>query len=633
MGQSSTKPVLTLSGIPQGHTNRLRSTTFSPDGKLVVSASDDNTIRIWDAQSGSSTTKPLKEHTGPVNSAVFSPDGACIASGSRDRTILIWDAYKGKPLIGPLEGHTDWVWSVAFSSEGTRIISGSNDRTVRIWNAQTGVMIGQPLIGHSDTILSVTFSPDGTRIISGSRDKTIRVWDAHTGKTVIGPLEGHLDWVWSVSVSPDGTRIASGSQDFTVRVWDAETGNTIAEPFEGHYSPVFSVAFSLDGTRIVSGAQNGTTYIRDAYNGSILLSLFGESNGAIRSVNFSPDGKRIVYGCGNGIAMIQTMVEQQPVETDVEAEVPTPPGALPVSMANYMSNKDVFGQLIEHGCIDMTSTIDPNGYSASSIYGSGFGDVWKGRLTDGTEVSVKTWRFNYMSQEDPNRLKRTMKEVYNWTKVKHENVQELLGVVMFQGRVGLVSPWMPYGNLREYILEHPEVNRYVLCIQVATGLSHLHKEGMVHGDLKASNILVSKDGILKLGGFDYSILTDSTLAFSSTTDLGGGALRWMAPELLLSKDPDEEPDQPVRRDKRTDVYALGMTFLEIITGQVPYTELKNDYSVFGALQNKQRPTRPHELLADNPKEGTVWRLLLWCWDYEPAARPRAEDVLMMVSSL
>ncbi|KAJ1308943.1 hypothetical protein OPQ81_004626 [Rhizoctonia solani] len=629
MGQSSTKQVLTLSG----HTSRLRSTTFSPDGKLIVSASDDNTVRLWDAQNGSPTQNPFKEHTGHVNSAVFSPDGTRIASGSRDHTILIWDTQNGRILAGPLEGHTNWVWSVAFSPEGTRVVSGSKDRTVRIWNTHNGTLIGEPLIGHSDTVFSVAFLPNGTRVISGSRDKTIRIWDAHTGKTVVGPLEGHLDWVWSVSVSPDGTRIASGSRDFTVRVWDAQTGNMVAGPFEGHFSPVFSVAFSPDGARIVSGARNGAIYIWEASTGTILLTLFGGNNGAVRSTNFSPDGKRLVYGCRNGTVVVQTMIEHQPAQLDTET-APAPSSTLTVSMASHMSNKDVFDQLVEHGCVDMTSTIDPTRYSTVAIYGGGFGDVWKGGLMDGTEVAIKTWRFSYMSQENPKELKRAMREVYNWSKVKHENIQELLGVVMFQGRLGMVSPWMPYGNLRDYVAKHPEINRYALCVQVATGLSYLHNEGMVHGDLKAANILVSNDGIVKLSDFDHSILTESTLAFSNTTNLAGGTFRWMAPELLLTRDSDDDgPEQPVKRNKQTDVYALGMTFLEIISGRVPYAEYQNDYGVFGALQKKQRPTRPKELAADNPKEGTMWKLLLWCWDHEPAARPRADDVLMMLRGL
>ncbi|CAE6431748.1 unnamed protein product [Rhizoctonia solani] len=561
----------------QGHTNRLRSATFSPDGQLVVTASDDQTIRIWDAQSGYSVTKPLKGHTEHVHSA---------------------DATKGTTLLGPLEGHTDWVYSVAFSPEGTRVVSGSKDCTVRIWNAHTGTLIGEPLVGHSDAVFSIAFSPDGTRIVSGSRDKTIRMWDAYTGKTVLGPLQGHLDWVSAVSVSPDGTRIVSGSRDLTIRVWDAQTGYTLAGPFQGHYSPVCSVAFSPDGARIMSGARNGGVCMWDA-TGTRLWSLFGGYERPVCSVGFSSDGKRVLYGCGD-VVVVQTM-ESQP-----EA-APTLPGAFP---ASHMS-KDVFDQLVAHGCVDMTSTIDPNGYSASPIYASGFGEVWKAHLVDGTDVAVKTWQFSCVSH-DSNQLKRAMEAVFKWSQVKHENVQELLGVVVFQGRLGMVFPWMGY-DLREYMAEHPEVNRYALCIQVAAGLSHLHKEGMVHGDLKAvgasslvdssnppqAHIRVSKDGVLKLGDLDHWILTESTLAFS-TAHLGG-TLRWMAPELLES----------VKRDKRSDVYALGMTFLEIMTGRVPYAELESEYEVLSA---KQRPMRPKALLEDSPREGTMWRLLVWCWD-------------------
>ncbi|KAF8598349.1 kinase-like protein, partial [Ceratobasidium sp. AG-I] len=126
-----------------------------------------------------------------------------------------------------------------------------------------------------------------------------------------------------------------------------------------------------------------------------------------------------------------------------------------------------------------------------------------------------------------------MRELYMWSKAKHENVHELMGIVMFQGRLGMISPWMENGNLQEYILKNPDVDRYKLCSDVAAGVEYLHGIGMVHGDLKALNVLVSHDGTAKLSDFDHSILSNCTLLFSSTTNVGGGTLRWMAPELLL----------------------------------------------------------------------------------------------------
>ncbi|CAE6396530.1 unnamed protein product [Rhizoctonia solani] len=195
--------------------------------------------------------------------------------------------------------------------------------------------------------------------------------------------------------------------------------------------------------------------------------------------------------------------------------------------------------------------------SDRSIAGGAFADIWKGSLLDGTEVAIKVWWFDNISEDGPKSLKRAMREVYLWSKIRHPHIQELLGVVLFQERVGMVSPWRKHGNLRDYIKKHTNVDRHALCLQVVKGLVHLHESNMVHGDLKACNILVSEDGEIKLSDFDHSILPDCTLAFSETTNFGGGTLRWMAPELVV---PDDE-EVPCQRNKKTDVYSLAMTCL------------------------------------------------------------------------
>ncbi|CAE6512586.1 unnamed protein product [Rhizoctonia solani] len=160
------------------------------------------------------------------------------------------------------------------------------------------------------------------------------------------------------------------------------------------------------------------------------------------------------------------------------------------SVANHLSSKDVFDQLVAHGCADLSSSMDPNKYSDRSIAGGAFADIWKGSLRDGTEVAIKVWRFDDIdiSEDGPKKLKRAMREVYHWSKVRHAHIQELLGVVLFKGRVGMVSPWRNHGNLRDYIKKHESVNRYALCLQVAKGLSYLHDRNMVHGDLKAVSL-------------------------------------------------------------------------------------------------------------------------------------------------
>src|SRR5258706_261554 len=143
-------------------------------------------------------------HAGPIMSVIYLPNGTRVVTGSYDETIRIWDAELGTTIGEPLTGHNGHVYSFAHSPDGQHIISGSHDCTIRIWDAETGAPVGDPLEGHTDPVMSVAYSPDGQHIISGSCDDTIRIWDAETDAPVGDPLEGHTDWVRSIAYSPDG---------------------------------------------------------------------------------------------------------------------------------------------------------------------------------------------------------------------------------------------------------------------------------------------------------------------------------------------------------------------------------------------------------------------------------------------
>ena len=105
----------------QGHSDDVRSAAFSPDGKFIVSASADNTIRLWDAETGEQVGEPLRGHTAYVQSAAFSPDGKYIVSASLDFTVRIWDAKTGIQVNKPIQGHTT-AHSASFSSDGKQIV-------------------------------------------------------------------------------------------------------------------------------------------------------------------------------------------------------------------------------------------------------------------------------------------------------------------------------------------------------------------------------------------------------------------------------------------------------------------------------------------------------------------------------
>ena len=204
---------------------QVRSVSFSPDGRTIVSGSDDGTLRLWDVTTGENINTFTGHRGGTINSVSFSPDGRTIVSGSDDEsTLRLWDVTTGEN-INTFTGHTDTINSVSFSPDGGMIVSGSSDDTVRLWDVETGENINT-FTGHTDTINSVSFSPDGRTIASGSSDDTVRLWDVATGEN-INTFAEYIGYRSVISFSPDGRTIAISSNDDTLRLWDVETGENL----------------------------------------------------------------------------------------------------------------------------------------------------------------------------------------------------------------------------------------------------------------------------------------------------------------------------------------------------------------------------------------------------------------------
>ncbi|CAE6471781.1 unnamed protein product [Rhizoctonia solani] len=281
------------------------------------------------------------------------------------------------------------------------------------------------------------------------------------------------------------------------------------------------------------------------------------------------------------------------------------------------SLEEILQHLVGHGCVNLTQRIDSSQSSELPLSSGNFRDIYRGTLQDGTLIRLESLRFQAGVAGDGRKLlKHTAHEIYAWSKCQHSNILQLIGVAQYRGRLAMISPWVEHNDLILFLSQqrYSQIARLKLCIQLADAVAYLHAEGMVHGDIKASNVTLAQDMSVKLAGFGNMALRDYTLAFTPTTHGLGISIRWAAPEIV---------EGGTRLSSEADIYALGM---EIITGSVPYSRLR-DVAVLNKITNQIHPTRPlDQMPLENELSSRIWTLLTNCWKYDARDRPSATSV-------
>jgi WD40 repeat protein/serine/threonine protein kinase len=263
-----------------GHADEIMQSSFSPDGRRILTSSRDGSVRIWSAGTGAQLLRLAGAES--IASAVWRPDGTRVAAGTTDGTLLLWDASTGR-LVGTWKGHDRSV-QVRFSPDGTRLATASWDGKVRIWDPDAGESLVTLNNGSAATL--GLFFPDGRRLVSAGA--AAKVWDVQTG-ALLYTLEGHRGSIQLAQVSTDGTRILTTGGDETARLWDARDGELLWT----YVGVRWSASLDRSGKRVIAALTDGTARVWDAHRTAHDRVLRGHRVD-VRSARFSPDGTRIL---------------------------------------------------------------------------------------------------------------------------------------------------------------------------------------------------------------------------------------------------------------------------------------------------------------------------------------------------
>lgn len=332
-----------LKSIKRAHLSAINSLIFSLDDRFIISASGsfygkkDNSIKIWSLKNGKRVVlyKTLRGHRDYINRIILSKDGRYIISASDDETIRVWDFKSGK-LIKVLQGQKSFVNSIDISANGRYLLSGSDDATIRLWDTKR-MKLSREYRGDSDPILSVSFSGNEKYIVAGSgaifgdlsysislykrREKKpfkrfkstryiddidvsqgryivaslqdsydVKLWDRKRG-TFIRSFVGHIGQIRGVAISSMGSYIVSGSDDTTVKLWSRSQGRLI-HTFKGHSDSVVDVAISNNNKYIVSASKDKTIKVWSRKKKTLLTSI--DTNLSIDALAISNRAKYIV---------------------------------------------------------------------------------------------------------------------------------------------------------------------------------------------------------------------------------------------------------------------------------------------------------------------------------------------------
>ena len=282
--------------LEENGSHLLRAIALSPDGEILASGCDDGVVRLWDVKTGNFLQSFGEFHTNWIRSLSFSPCGDMVASASEDKTVRIWDVKTGL-CLQTLQDHTGRVWSIAFHPRNAWLVSGDDGLKVKLWHAGTGECLCS-FKGYSQETRPIVFNPCGKTLATGNNQAAVHLKDELTGENT-STLQTDCTNIWALAYSPDGCRLIGGSEDTTVKVWNLLLADSLPRALKGHSNWVRTVAYSPDGKLIASGSDDKTVRLWDAHSLECIC-VFDNHNDWVRSVCFHPTKPILVTGSDDG---------------------------------------------------------------------------------------------------------------------------------------------------------------------------------------------------------------------------------------------------------------------------------------------------------------------------------------------
>ena len=279
-----------------GHQDVVNSISYNHNGKLLASASSDNTIKIW--QRDGKQLRTLTGHKDSVIDVAFNPQENILVSAAEDNTVKIWSA-DGK-LINSFTGHQGSVHRVIFNPQGDLIASASEDQTVRLWNLE-GELVN--VLRHQKEVLAVAFAPDGKTIATGDRSGTLKIWNL--AGEVLHTFSAHLLPIRGIDFSPDGQQIVTGGDDNVAKIWQAN--GQLIRVLDGYDAPVTGVKFSPNGQLIGTSSWDKSIKLWHK-DGTLHSNLLGHQ-GRVWRLAWSPDGQQIATAGWDNVSKLWQIKE------------------------------------------------------------------------------------------------------------------------------------------------------------------------------------------------------------------------------------------------------------------------------------------------------------------------------------